>query len=272
MNGSKLQYMIQLIDDDSHEVREEILKELKKYGSSLEKDLLEYSDILNPDRMKILQPLIENNRRDWLKNRWNDIYNYENEFEKIEYALNLISIYLYGIHPVYDLANLLDELTEEFKNKIPYGDELDLATFLFQEKGIKGAKDDYYSPFNSNLIYTIKEKKGLPITLALIYILVGYRLGFSIKGCNFPGHFLAKVEMDDEIILVDCFNGGKFFYEHDIEELINESKENIYNSIHNDASAVTIIRRVLSNLVHSYSIINDNTNHQFFTDLLNRTV
>lgn len=272
MSSSKLQYMIQLIDDDSNEVREEILKELKKYGASLEKDLLEYSDILNPDRMKILQPLIENNRRNWLLNNWNDLYNYDNESERIEYALNLISVYIYGIHPVYDLSTLLDELTEEFKNKIPYGDELDLATFLFQEKNIHGAKEDYYNPFNSNPIYSIKEKKGLPITLSLIYMLIGYRLGFSIKGCNFPGHFLAKVEMDDEIILVDCFNGGKFFYEHDFEELINEPKENIIQLIHKDASAITIIRRVLSNLIHSYSIINDNVNHQFFTDLLARTV
>lgn len=272
MSTSKLQYMLQLIDDDSHIVREEIIKELKKYGSSLENDLKEFSNILNPDRMKILQPLIDDNRREWLLSRWNDLYKFDNDFEILEYSLNLISIYLYGINTTYDLTNMLDELTEEFKNKIPYGDELDLATFLFQEKKIQGAKDDYYNPFNSNLIYTIREKKGLPITLAAIYMLIGYRLGFQIKGCNFPGHFLAKIEIDDEIILVDCYNKGKFFYEQDIEELVKDSKVDIVQLIQNDASAITIIRRFLSNLVHSYSIINEDINRQFFTELLQRTV
>lgn len=272
MKDSKLQYLIELVDDESSEVRTEILKELEKYGASLEKDILDYADILNPDKMKILQPVIETSRREWLQEHWNVWRDFENDFEKIEVALNLISKFQYGIHLTYNLSILLDELTEEFKNRIPYGDELDLATFLFQEKRIAGAKDDYYNPFNSNLIYSIKEKKGLPITLALIYVLIGYRLGFSIKGCNFPGHFLAKVEMDDEIILIDCFNGGKFFYESDIVDLVDLPIENIEQIIRREASAVTIIRRVLSNLINSYSILNNYENQKFFSKLLQLTV
>lgn len=272
MKDSKLQYLIELVDDESSEVRTQILKELGKYGTSLEKDILDYANILNPDKMKILQPVIETNRREWLKEHWNVWHDLENDFEKIEIALNLLSKFQYGIHLTYNLSVLLDELTEEFKNRIPYGDELDLATFLFQEKSIAGAKDDYYNPFNSNPIYSIKEKKGLPITLALIYVLIGWRLGFSIKGCNFPGHFLAKVEKDDEIILIDCFNGGKFFYESDIVDLVDLPKENIEQFIRGETSTVTIIRRVLSNLINSYSILNDYENQKFFSKLLQLTV
>ncbi|MDQ7818081.1 MAG: transglutaminase-like domain-containing protein [Melioribacteraceae bacterium] len=272
MNGSKkLQYLLELIDDDTPEVRNEILKELGTYGMSLEEDILEYSGILTEQKLHLIKPLIDLNRRRWLKNEWNSWFDLEDENEKIEKALTYISGFHYGYSDLYEFPNMIDELSEEFLLKRRYGDELDLANFLFQEKGIKGAKENYYNPFHSNPIYAIKEKKGLPITLALIYILVGGRLGYEIKGCNFPGHFLAKFQSDNDIILVDCFNGGKFFYENDLEFSIPESKETISRVIREDASAFTIIRRVLNNLIGAYSFINDNENHKFFNELLKET-
>jgi len=94
--------------------------------------------------------------------------------------------------------------------------------------------------------------------------LVGSRLGFSIKGCNYPGHFLAKVEFDNELIFVDCFSGGKVFFENDIKKLLKDSKLNLEKVINEDAAAEKIINRVINNLINSYSLINDQTNVNFF--------
>lgn len=268
---NKLQHLIDLVDDNTPEVREAIINELNNYGSTLERDLLEFSDILNPDKMKLIMPAIEATRRSWLLNNWHEWFYYNDYYEKIETALSLISKYQYGIHNKYLLSPLLDELAEEFKNKIPYGDEIDLSNFLFLEKQISGSKEDYYNPYNSNPVYTITAKKGLPITLALIYILIGDRLGFNIKGCNFPGHFLAKAEIDNEIILIDCFNGGKIFFETEIQNILNVSHKALSNIIYYDPSPETIIRRVLNNLINSYSIINDTQNQNLFSDLLKIT-
>lgn len=268
---SKLHYLIQLVDDDTIEVRNEIIKELSNYGTSLEEEISLFSDILTEQKLNLIQPVLYSNRRKILKKKWKSWFRLEEENEKLEKALTLISCFHYGFLDLYEFPNWIDELSEEFLLKRRYGDELDLANFLFQEKEIKGAKENYYNPFHSNPLYAIKQKKGLPITLSLIYILVGGRLGFEIKGCNLPGHFLAKFQSDEDIILVDCFNGGKFFYENDLEDNLPESNIDLSKIIREDPSAFTIMRRVLNNLIGAYSFINDSENHKFFSDLLKET-
>ncbi|MEW6509277.1 MAG: transglutaminase family protein [Bacteroidota bacterium] len=268
---NKLQYLIQLVDDDTAEVRTEILKELNNYGTSLEEDISFFSDILTEQKLSLIQPVLYANRRIILKKKWRSWFKLEEENEKIEKALTLISCFHYGFLDLYEFPNWIDELSEEFLLKRRYGDELELADFLFQEKEIKGAKDNFYNPFYSNPLYAIKQKKGLPITLSLIYILVGGRLGFEITGCNLPGHFLAKFRSGDDIILVDCFNGGKFLYENDLDMILSESDKDISNIINENPSAFTIMKRVLNNLISAYSFINDSENHKFFTGLLKDT-
>ncbi len=263
----KLTYLIDFIDDDSLEVRKEIVKQLSDYGFELEDDLMKYFGSIDSEKMSLIIPILEENRRMWIRENWNSWFNLDTENEKLETALDLISKFHYGINYKPDLAQLLDELAEEFKNKIPYGDELDLSFFLFKEKRITGAKEDYNNPFNCNPIYAIKERKGLPIILSLIYILIGNRLGFSIKGCNYPGHFLAKVELDNELIFVDCFNDGKVFFENDLKNLLKNTNTELYAMIKDEINAQAMIHRVINNLVNSYSLLNDFINVKYFNEL-----
>ena len=100
---------------------------------------------------------------------------------------------------------------------------------------------------------------------------MGGRLGFAVKGCNYPGHFLAKVEMDEELIFIDCFNGGKIFYENDLRNLLDDKNEDIIEHVKADVSAETIIIRILNNLVNSYIFLNDHANTEFFKNLISLT-
>lgn len=259
------------MDDESGEVRSEILNQLAGYGPSLEYDLQEYNGVLDSKKMELLNPIINSNRQTWLAKTWSSWMMLDDPYDQIETALNLISKFHYGIYFNPELPYLLDELTEEFKNRIPYGDELDLSHFLFQEKGIKGARDDYYNPFNSNAIYTLKEKKGLPITLCLIYILIGNRLGLNINACNFPGHFLARIDSAEETLYIDCYNGGKILYESDIQNLAGDSYESLFDIIKSEIDPYIIIRRILTNLINSYSVLNDAGVNALFQELLDRT-
>ena len=208
------------------------------------------------------------NRKNWIKDNWHTWFNAETDYDKIETALSLLSKFHYGLNYKPGLSSMLDKIADDYKNKMPYGDELDLSFYLFQEIGFTGAVEDYNNPFNSNAVYVIKEKKGLPITLSLIYALIGNRLGYSIKGCNFPGHFFAKFEFDNEMIFVDCFNGGRIFFEGDVNILLNDFSEDIVKTIIDDTPAEQYIRRILNNLINSYSIINDKHNIDFFTQLI----
>lgn len=265
---TQLPYLVSLIDDDTREVREEVFKGLSNYGSSLEEDLQEFSEALDNHKLDFLKPIIENNRRIWLSENWISWKNYTEDNQQLEEALTLISKFQYGISYPVKLSILLDKLAEEFRTLYPFGNEIDLSNFLFNFKKMRGEKEDYYNPFNSNLVYVIKEKKGLPISLACVYILTADRLSLDVKGCNFPGHFLAKTVVDGEDVYIDCFNGGKMLFEDDFQAVADETYDSISDILRKDTDAKIIIQRILNNLVNAYKNKDDKTNSDFIASLL----
>jgi len=81
-----------------------------------------------------------------------------------------------------------------------------LNRFLYEERGFHGNRSDYYDARNSFLNEVIERRTGIPITLAVVYLAVGQRLGLPLHGVGFPGHFLVKCDAPDEI-LIDPFEG-----------------------------------------------------------------
>lgn len=84
-----------------------------------------------------------------------------------------------------------------------------LHDYLFDELGFIGDTETYYSPSNSYLPHVLEHKRGLPITLTLVYKLVADRLGMRCWGVALPGHFLAAMDVDGTSMLVDTFAGGR---------------------------------------------------------------
>ena len=97
IDQSQLPYLVNLIDDETDEVRKEVLKVLSSYGTSLERDLQEYSIILDKDKKSILQPILEANRREWLTQNWDSWFYIHDEIKKLEMASDLIAKFQYGI-------------------------------------------------------------------------------------------------------------------------------------------------------------------------------
>lgn len=250
---NNLKYLIQLSDDPSWEIRKDVLAELAKYGVALERILADKNLELSEAQLKIITPLFIKNRRTYLKNNWETIFTISDEFIQLEQALDLIIKFQYGLAYSKQLSGNLDSLANEFKELYPDGNELELSNFLFEIKNLHGTDNDYYNPLNSNLIHVLENKKGIPISLALIYILIGHRLGLRIEGCNFPGHFLAKTFQNDEMVLIDCHNGGRLIYERDLPLVAEESIETVVKIIRSKTYSNQIIRRVLNNLVNAYT-------------------
>jgi regulator of sirC expression with transglutaminase-like and TPR domain len=267
---SQIPFLLNLADDEDHEVRQAVYKELSSYEENLEDEIMKYPELLNEAKLEILKPLLEEARRDKLKKTWRSWFAIKDDAVKLETAMDMIAAFQLGADHSARLPELLDSIADEFAIKYPDGNEIDLAAFLFKEKGIDGEKKDYYNPLNSNLVYVIENKRGLPISLAIIYILTGYRLGLNIEGCNFPGHFLAKTYIEDEVALIDGFNGGRVIYERDIQVLVDDSQGVIMNIIKTKTSADLIIKRTLNNLIYAYQTKNDKVNSDFFAFLHNQ--
>jgi regulator of sirC expression with transglutaminase-like and TPR domain len=98
----------------------------------------------------------------------------------------------------------------------------EINRYLFQEKGFSRNTNDYYDPRNSFVNEVLDRKLGIPITLSVIYIEVGQRLGLSLVGVAFPGHFLVKYHNAGGEIVLDPFLGGSLLSQDDLEKKLRE--------------------------------------------------
>jgi regulator of sirC expression with transglutaminase-like and TPR domain len=83
-----------------------------------------------------------------------------------------------------------------------------LNEFLFADLGFSGNVRDYYDPRNSYLNEVIDRRRGIPITLSVLYIEIGRRIGLALQGVSFPGHFLVRLPMRGGTLVLDPFSGG----------------------------------------------------------------
>ena len=92
-------------------------------------------------------------------------------------------------------------------DETPLGQVNALNEHLFDELGFTGDMEDYYAPRNSLLNEVVERRRGIPITLSLLYIDVGARLGIPLVGVGMPGHFLVR-HAAEEGLYIDPFNRG----------------------------------------------------------------
>jgi regulator of sirC expression with transglutaminase-like and TPR domain/S1-C subfamily serine protease len=85
-----------------------------------------------------------------------------------------------------------------------------LNRYLFRERGFHGSRSDYYNRSNSYLSEVIDDREGIPITLSVLYIELGRRLGLKIEGVSLPGHFVVRhVPAKGKPQLIDAYEGGQ---------------------------------------------------------------
>ena len=93
-----------------------------------------------------------------------------------------------------------------------------LNEFLFDELGYVGNTEEYYDPRNSYLNEVIERRTGIPITLAVLYMAVGRRVGLPLEGVSFPGHFLVRLRLRTGVLVLDPFAGGASQSAEDLRE------------------------------------------------------
>jgi regulator of sirC expression with transglutaminase-like and TPR domain len=96
-----------------------------------------------------------------------------------------------------------------------------LNHFFFDELGFGPNADRYYDPANSHLHAVIERRRGIPITLALLYIEIGRRAGLKLHGIGFPGHFLVRLALGDGHMFLDMFAEGAPLSEDDLAQRLH---------------------------------------------------
>jgi regulator of sirC expression with transglutaminase-like and TPR domain len=135
----------------------------------------------------------------------------DDSFSLLEAAVAVAQDELPGLDVQGALAQV-DALAEKLRRRIP-ADAAPLQRlrllnqYFFHELGFAGNVNDYYDRRNSLLPEVLATRRGIPLTLALIYIEIATQLGLQARGVSFPGHFLVKLHMPRGEVVIDPFTG-----------------------------------------------------------------
>jgi len=135
---------------------------------------------------------------------------------------------------------------------------------LFDELGYSGDHDEYYDPRNSYLNEVFERRLGNPISLALVQMEVARRLGIALDGVSFPGHFLVRLPMEEGMLVMDPFNGGRPLGVEELRERASSHlggqrpDDQVLAQILDAAPSRAILMRMLRNLQGVYA-----ENHQW---------
>lgn len=98
-----------------------------------------------------------------------------------------------------------------------------LNDYLFQEQGLRGDQESYDDPANAAIPMVLARRRGLPISLAIVWLEVARRLGFQAVGLALPGHFITGLRTDLGILYFDPFNRGRALGEEDAAQLVERA-------------------------------------------------
>ncbi|MEQ9568980.1 MAG: transglutaminase-like domain-containing protein [Longimicrobiales bacterium] len=159
----------------------------------------------------------------------------------------------------------LDQMAEEVRDRL--GDESappvvlqELLDVVYQRHGFRGNREAYYDPRNSFLNDVLDRRKGIPLTLGIVLLEVGWRLGLPLEGVNFPHHFLVRYAGDVLQLLVDPFDGGQVRFQDQAQEFLDRvygGMVRVRPSYLEPASRRDMLVRLLTNLKSLYTNVGD---------------
>jgi regulator of sirC expression with transglutaminase-like and TPR domain len=120
------------------------------------------------------------------------------------------------------------------------------SQFFFKDCGFAGNTNNYYDPDNSFIHKVLETRRGIPISLALLYCELARSVGLDADGVAFPGHFLIKVKLHDGVVILDPFTGQSLSRDN-LQERAGPYAAKL-DGLLQAASSIQILIRMLNNL------------------------
>lgn len=271
LNSEMENALLSLLDDTQPAVRRALLGHFQKHGSAAANFLKEVVGGKNRvlawharwflEELKFSDPSIE--FKGFIRS-----LNYELETGALLLARTVTPDLNIG-----DCCTQLDEIADRCRELIVEPMSLRekcrvINRVLFHDYGFRGNHENYTDPLNSFLDQVIARKKGLPITLSMVYLLVAHRLGLSLEPVGLPGHFVIGCYVEDVPFFIDAFEQGAFRSAQDLFMILRAN--NIEPKVTD--LAPTPVREVLCrccrNLIHHYRSAGDEEHAKQFSEFV----
>jgi regulator of sirC expression with transglutaminase-like and TPR domain len=273
MEDSELKALISLLDDDDDQVVSHVVEKIRSLGKEVIPYLEEeWENNFNPYVQRRIEELIHELQFELLKGRLKEWY--ESKDQDLLTGVWLISTYQY---PDIELLKLKQDLEQiyyetwlEFKTDLYPFDQIKIInSVLFSKLKFGANTKNFHSPGNSMINVVLETRKGNPITLCVIYLMVAQKLKLPVYGVNLPNLFILTYKDDrNPQFYINAFNRGLIFSKKDIESYINELHLTPQDSYFEPCSNLEIMRRVLRNLIMSFDKMGEHAQAEEVKELL----
>lgn len=261
MDPKNLKALISLLDDQDKEVFDHVEAQLISMGDSVIPYLEnEWENNFNPIVQKRIEELIHTMQFEGLKDKLLEWKN--NGFEDLLEGLWLVSTYQYPDLEIATLRKSIEQIYYEvwtsFKEGLHPMDQVKIINdILFNKLKFSPNTKNFHSPSNSMINVVLESRKGNPISLCAIYLLVAQKLELPIYGVNLPNLFVLTYKEDNTQFYINAFNRGLVFSREDIENYITHLNLSKNEMFFQPCSNLSIVVRSLRNLIVSFEKLGD---------------
>lgn len=256
LTESELHALVSLLDDTDREVKSHVREKLVSLGQEvipfLEK---KWENSFNPQIQKEIEDLIHDLQFSQLKSRLQEWKNSPDQ--DLLTGLWIINTYQYPDLDFdklnADMHQIYFEVWTSFKNDLlPYDQVRIINNLLFNVLRFSANTKNFHSPANSMISNVIDTKKGNPISLCAIYLLVAKKLGIPVYGVNLPNLFVLTYKSADTTFYINAFNKGMVFTKKDIESYLEHINIEPQDVFFEPCSNLDIIVRTFRNLIVAF--------------------
>ena len=256
LSPNQLDALVSLLDDSDLEVKSHVRDKIISLGPEIIPFLEQkWETSFNPEVQKEIEELVHDLQFSLVKSRlaeWRDT-----EDRELLTGLWILNTYQY---PDLDFAKLNAEMHQiyfevwtSFKNDLqPYDQIRIINNVLFNTLRFSANTKNFHSPGNSMLSTVLDTKRGNPITLCAIYLLVAKKLGLPIYGVNLPNLFVLTYKSSDITFYINVFNKGLIFSRKDIFNYLEHLKIEPKDAFFEPCAHLDIILRSLRNLGNAF--------------------
>ncbi len=257
-----------LLDDENILVREAVIKELERYGDAgaafLKRVANGQNRILATHAKVLLQEMGGDDTVEGFSN-FIQSFNYE-----LQSGCLMLDRTVYPKLDVTEMCLFLDKIGTRCREiMVLPGSPIEkckvINRVLFHEYGFRGDVDNFYNPENSFLSRVIDRRRGIPISLSILYILVAQRCNLQLEPIGVPGRFMVGCFEGLEPFYIDAFERGCFRTMDDVRNLVYANYGEDANAFLQPSTVGEVLCRCCRNLVNQYAAENNESKVRLFS-------
>ncbi|KAA6441672.1 hypothetical protein FEM33_01410 [Dyadobacter flavalbus] len=256
MNQNEIKALISLLDDEDHEVSQHVEGKILSLGGNVIPFLeTEWGESFNPIVQRKIEELIHELQLSIMIDRLQAWKN-GGGLDLLE-GLWIIATYHYPDLSMEKLKTTVEQLYYDiwiqFQEEMNPVDQIKrINSIFFGVMNFAANTKNFHSPSNSMINVVLESKRGNPITLCVIYLLIARKLGMPVYGVNLPNLFVLTYKSEKTQFYINVFNRGIIFSKTDIDHYIAQLNIKPKDIFYQPCTNLEIVQRVLRNLILSY--------------------